>query len=178
MKRSPEESVPESHRSVFDVVVQPRLPLGANLGVDNSGASEERGDGRLRTTAGVTLRGFGAETWNVGGTRRHFFDGHAAVENSRNASLRMPLGFWDFEWRQGESRYEKLIQSAFGSYASEGSSTDQNFKVGRTLTRYICIDAFTFLGRKVSGWHDTWSGTLVVRDGVERGRRRKRRRRR
>lgn len=34
--------------------------------------------------------------------------------------------------------------------------------VGRTLTRFVPFDAFSFLGADASGWHDKWSGTKVV----------------
>jgi uncharacterized RDD family membrane protein YckC len=35
--------------------------------------------------------------------------------------------------------------------------------VGRTFSRFVPFDAFSFLGSSTGGWHDRWSGTLVVR---------------
>jgi len=42
--------------------------------------------------------------------------------------------------------------------------TKPNFAqiIGRTLTRLIPFEALSFLGAYYSGWHDTWSNTLVV----------------
>lgn len=34
----------------------------------------------------------------------------------------------------------------------------------RTLCRFIPLEAFTFLNVETSGWHDTFSNTMVVRD--------------
>jgi uncharacterized RDD family membrane protein YckC len=48
--------------------------------------------------------------------------------------------------------------------------------LGRTFTRLVPFEAFSFLGRKASGWHDTWSGTRVVYERSRRLRRRRRRR--
>jgi uncharacterized RDD family membrane protein YckC len=48
--------------------------------------------------------------------------------------------------------------------------------LGRTFVRYIPFEALSFLGRKASGWHDTWSGTRVVYDSPRRSKRRRRRR--
>ena len=125
----------ETGWSWLDVNVVPRLPIGGNLGVDNSGTSDKVGDGRFRSTVGVAVRGFGADTWNLGGTRRHYYDGHVAMEESRNLSVSMPLGYWNAEWRRGDSRYQRTIKSMFGSYASQGSSSDLSLKVGRTVAR-------------------------------------------
>ena len=36
--------------------------------------------------------------------------------------------------------------------------------VGRTLCRLIPFEAFSFLGSRPVGWHDSISGTLVVND--------------
>ena len=36
--------------------------------------------------------------------------------------------------------------------------------VGRTLCRYIPFEAFSFLGSRAVGWHDSISRTRVVRD--------------
>lgn len=50
--------------------------------------------------------------------------------------------------------------------------------LGRTLTRLVPFEPFSFFGRKGRGWHDGWSGTRVVRDPGERDEKRRRRRRR
>jgi uncharacterized RDD family membrane protein YckC len=34
---------------------------------------------------------------------------------------------------------------------------------GRTFARFVPFEAFSFLGRGASGWHDRWSKTRVVR---------------
>ncbi len=34
--------------------------------------------------------------------------------------------------------------------------------LGRTLSRFVPVDALTFMGSEASGWHDRWSGTRVV----------------
>jgi uncharacterized RDD family membrane protein YckC len=34
--------------------------------------------------------------------------------------------------------------------------------VGRTLARFVPFEAFSFLGSEPGGWHDRWSGTMVV----------------
>lgn len=34
--------------------------------------------------------------------------------------------------------------------------------LGRTLSRIVPFEPFSFLGGNSSGWHDRWSGTLVV----------------
>lgn len=34
--------------------------------------------------------------------------------------------------------------------------------IGRTLSRYIPFDAFSYLGDSKSGWHDSISGTIVI----------------
>ena len=125
----------ETGYSWLDVQVQPRLPLGGNLGMDNSGPAKNPGDGRLRTTVGMTSRGFGADVWNAGATRRHYFDQHRAEEDSANVSMNMPLGFWDFEWRLGASRYERLQEAFVGTYRTYGDSIDHSLKIGRTLSR-------------------------------------------
>lgn len=36
--------------------------------------------------------------------------------------------------------------------------------IGRTFTRIIPIEAFSFLGSKPTGWHDRWSKTLVIKE--------------
>jgi len=36
--------------------------------------------------------------------------------------------------------------------------------LGRTLARYVPFEPFSFFGSSHSGWHDTWSGTRVVKD--------------
>jgi len=125
----------ETGYSWLDVRLHPRLPVSANIGLDNSGTSIEPGDGRLRTTVGATVRGFGADVWSMGATRRHYFDGHdEASEDSRNLSVSMPLGFWDVELRRGDSDYQR--KHIFnGIYNTTGNSTDQNLKIGRTLAR-------------------------------------------
>jgi uncharacterized RDD family membrane protein YckC len=33
----------------------------------------------------------------------------------------------------------------------------------RTVVRFVPFEAFSFLGSSGTGWHDTWSGTRVVR---------------
>ena len=35
--------------------------------------------------------------------------------------------------------------------------------VGRTFARFVPFEPFSFLGGSSSGWHDTWSGTRVIR---------------
>jgi uncharacterized RDD family membrane protein YckC len=40
--------------------------------------------------------------------------------------------------------------------------------IGRTFIRFVPFDAFSFLGSSTGGWHDRWSGTLVVRVRGER----------
>jgi len=35
--------------------------------------------------------------------------------------------------------------------------------VGRSFSRLVPFDAFSFLGSDTIGWHDTWSGTRVVK---------------
>jgi uncharacterized RDD family membrane protein YckC len=34
---------------------------------------------------------------------------------------------------------------------------------GRTLSRFVPFEAFSFLGAGATGWHDRWTGTRVVR---------------
>ncbi|WNJ18163.1 RDD family protein [Pontibacter sp. G13] len=34
---------------------------------------------------------------------------------------------------------------------------------GRTLSRWVPFEAFSFLGSEPTGWHDTWSKTMVVK---------------
>jgi len=41
--------------------------------------------------------------------------------------------------------------------------------VGRTLCRFIPFEAFSFLGSRPVGWHDSISKTRVVRDDYRRG---------
>jgi len=125
----------ETGYSWLDVRLHPRLPVSANIGLDNSGTSIKSGDGRLRTTVGATARGFGADVWSMGATRRHYYDGYEASEDSRNLSVSMPLGFWDMELRHGDSRYQRIFRSGYGGYDSSGESVDQNLKIGRTLSR-------------------------------------------
>jgi hemolysin activation/secretion protein len=132
----------ETGWSWLNVSMQPKFPVGGNLGVDNSGTVDKVGEGRFRSTAGITLRGIGAETWSLGGTRRHFYDGfedmqngERVIEESSNIAVSMPFGFWDAEWRRGDSSYRKDIPSIFGNYASEGTSNDLSLKIGRTVAR-------------------------------------------
>lgn len=126
----------ESGYSWLDVQVQPGLPVGGNLALDNSGPAIEPGDGRLRTTVGGTARGFGAEVWNVGATRRFYFDGYQADETSTNVSVNVPLGFWDFEWRLGKSQYDRLERKFnYGDRQIHGNSADQSLKIGRVISR-------------------------------------------
>lgn len=125
----------ETGWSWLDVSLKPNRRLGGNFGLDNSGTAPDENEGRFRNTAGLSLRGFGAETWNLGGTRRHFYNGSGDLETSHNVSVAMPLGFSDLELRYGASEYEREIRTIFGSYASEGDSNDWNLKLGRTVAR-------------------------------------------
>lgn len=34
--------------------------------------------------------------------------------------------------------------------------------IGRTFARFVPFEAFSFLGAGPGGWHDNWSGTMVV----------------
>jgi len=36
--------------------------------------------------------------------------------------------------------------------------------LGRSFSRAVPFDAFSFLNDEASGWHDKWSGTIVVKD--------------
>lgn len=46
----------------------------------------------------------------------------------------------------------------------DGGRPSFNQILGRTFTRFVPIEAFTFLfSRHPVGWHDSWSGTRVVR---------------
>lgn len=60
---------------------------------------------------------------------------YKADEDSRSVAVNLPLGFFDVEFRYGDSKYERLQHSIFGSYATWGNSTDQSLKIGRTLSR-------------------------------------------
>lgn len=63
--------------------------------------------------------------------------------------------------------------------AEDGERPGFGKVLGRTLTRWVPFEPFSFLGSRPIGWHDRWSGTRVVKvRGVERdapGRRRARR---
>lgn len=36
--------------------------------------------------------------------------------------------------------------------------------LGRSISRFVPFEAFSFLGNPDEGWHDKWSGTMVVED--------------
>jgi uncharacterized RDD family membrane protein YckC len=46
--------------------------------------------------------------------------------------------------------------------ALDGSKAKFGAVVGRTLSRFVPFEPFSFLGN-TAGWHDRWSGTRVIR---------------
>lgn len=47
--------------------------------------------------------------------------------------------------------------------AEDGQRPSFGKIVGRTFSRFVPFEAFSFLGGNPRGWHDQWSGTRVVR---------------
>ena len=47
--------------------------------------------------------------------------------------------------------------------ASDGTKPTLGAIAIRTLVRFVPFDAFSFLGDRVRGWHDKWSGTYVIK---------------
>jgi hemolysin activation/secretion protein len=125
----------EAGRSWLNITMQPKFPIGGSIGADNSGPEGPEGDGRYKSNLSLDVRGFGAEVWGIGGSKRHFYDGSVDKEDSANLSLAVPFGFWNLELRHNRSRYEKEIKSIFGSYFSDGNSRDDSLKLSRTLVR-------------------------------------------
>jgi uncharacterized RDD family membrane protein YckC len=46
----------------------------------------------------------------------------------------------------------------------DGAALDMGKAASRSLCRFIPFEPFSFLGEGASGWHDTISGTIVVKD--------------
>jgi uncharacterized RDD family membrane protein YckC len=46
----------------------------------------------------------------------------------------------------------------------DGSKPAFGSILGRSLSRIVPFDAFSFLSSNPRGWHDRWSGTMVVND--------------
>lgn len=44
----------------------------------------------------------------------------------------------------------------------DGSKPDFATILGRSLSRIVPFDGFSFLGDGASGWHDKWSNTMVI----------------
>lgn len=76
------------------------------------------------------------------------------------------LFFWAgyyilFEWAFGRTPGKWLTGTRVVTNAGKRPRFGQI--VGRTLSRYVPFEPFSFLGRSRRGWHDRWSGTRVVR---------------
>jgi uncharacterized RDD family membrane protein YckC len=66
--------------------------------------------------------------------------------------------------------FELTFQATLGKFFTrtrvvtvDGGTPSFGQIVGRTLLRVVPFDALSYLGRDPIGWHDRWSGTLVVR---------------
>lgn len=44
----------------------------------------------------------------------------------------------------------------------EGYQPELSSILGRSLARIVPFEAFSFLGQKMTGWHDDWSKTFVI----------------
>lgn len=78
-----------------------------------------------------------------------------------------------FEWLLYVGYYiilEYNFQTSIGKLITGTVVVDRNGNkptlkaiVGRSFSRIVPFDAFSFLGASASGWHDTWSNTKVVK---------------
>lgn len=45
-----------------------------------------------------------------------------------------------------------------------GETPDFGTILGRSLSRFVPFEPFSFLGNQATGWHDKWSNTMVIED--------------
>jgi len=66
--------------------------------------------------------------------------------------------------------FESICQRTPGKFITgtkvvtfDGTKPSLGSIASRTLVRFVPFDAFSFLGGRVLGWHDRWSGTYVIK---------------
>lgn len=48
--------------------------------------------------------------------------------------------------------------------SEDGEKPSLSQCIGRSFTRFIPIEAFSFFGEEPRGWHDRWTNTVVVKE--------------
>jgi uncharacterized RDD family membrane protein YckC len=77
-------------------------------------------------------------------------------------SLAIPLAYYLALEGSAGLTVGKLLTGTRVVRADGGKATVAQI-LGRTFARFVPFEPFSFFGSSSGGWHDRWSGTLVVR---------------
>lgn len=81
--------------------------------------------------------------------------------------------YWWFVWIGIVLSYYIFFEGLFGwtpaklitrtkVIGKSGTKPNLNEVIGRTLLRLVPFEIFSYMGKSALGWHDRWSGTMVV----------------
>lgn len=88
------------------------------------------------------------------------------------------FAYWWFFWVGGIIFYYLFFEGLFGRtlgkfitgtrvVATDDRKPNFGQIFGRTLVRLVPFEVFSFMGTDPQGWHDKWSGTMVVQSGFK-----------
>jgi hemolysin activation/secretion protein len=110
-----------------------KLPVNANLGIDNSG-QKSTGAEQINATFGLDNLLHLADQWSLSASRNSDFrNSHQNWNVSSGVSI--PYGYWLFDYQYAQNRSFQMLPIGTGHYRYESEGQTHQFKINRTLYR-------------------------------------------